>query len=107
MASRIRGGDPHPSRGEFIVGDIPALTVRKGMPSPGVNGGIGYAFADSIILPVAPGYLIRVVDGPSRYVEIDEEEVGELSARRLQPCVSAARKQPGGIHTVCGQAKAL
>jgi hypothetical protein len=32
-----------PSRGEFIAGDIPALTVRKGVPSVGVNSGIGYA----------------------------------------------------------------
>ena len=30
-----------PSRGEFVVGDIPTLTVRKGLPSAEVNGGIG------------------------------------------------------------------
>jgi len=26
-----------PSRGEFVIGDIPALAVRKGMPAAGVN----------------------------------------------------------------------
>ncbi|MCW2933540.1 MAG: hypothetical protein JWM19_4502 [Actinomycetia bacterium] len=45
-----------PSRGEFGVGDIPALTVSKGLPSAGANGGIGYAFADAIILPIAPDF---------------------------------------------------
>ena len=56
-----------PATGEFIVGDIPALAVRRGLPSAGVNGGIGYAYASGIILPIAPDFLIRIVDGPSRY----------------------------------------
>jgi hypothetical protein len=41
-----------PSLGEFVVGDIPALTVRRDMPNAGVNGGIGYAIADAIVLPI-------------------------------------------------------
>jgi hypothetical protein len=32
------------------------------MPSAGVNSGIGCAFADAIVLPIAPDYLIRIVD---------------------------------------------
>ena len=84
-----------PSRGEFVVGDIPALTVRKGLPSAGVNGGIGYAFADAIILPIAPDYLIRVVDGPSRYAEIDNEEVHELNAWQVRGAFSHVYLRPG------------
>lgn len=84
-----------PSRGEFVVGDIPALTVRKGMPSPGVNGGIGYAFADAIILPIAPDYLIRVVNGPSRYLEIGDGEVHELNAWQVRGAFSHVYLRPG------------
>ena len=100
-----------PSRGEFVVGDIPALTVRKGMPGAGVNAGIGYALADAIILPIAPDFLLRVVDGPSRYAHADGEEVSRTQlmagARCLQPRVPETRKRAGGIHPFRGQAQAF
>jgi hypothetical protein len=83
------------SCGEFVAGDIPALTVRKGEPSAGVNGGVGYAFADAIILPIAPDCLARVVDGPSRYVEIDDEEVRELNAWQVRGAFSHVYLRPG------------
>ena len=84
-----------PSCGEFVIGDIPALTVRKGMASAGVNSGIGYAFADAIILPIAPDCLIRVVDGPSRYAEADSEEVAELNAWQVRGAFSHVYLRPG------------
>jgi len=84
-----------PSQGEFVVGDIPALTVRKGMPSAGVNGGIGYAFADAIVLPIAPGYLLRVIDGPDRYATIDDEAVRELNAWQVRGAFSHVYLRPG------------
>jgi hypothetical protein len=84
-----------PSSGEFVIGDIPALTVRKGMPSAGVNSGIGYAFADAIILPIAPDFLIRVVDGPSRYTQADREEVAELNAWQIRGAFSHVYLRPG------------
>jgi hypothetical protein len=84
-----------PRHGEFVVGDIPALTVRKGMPNSGVNGGIGYAFADAIVLPIAPDYLIRVVDGSSRYATIDDEDVRELNAWQVRGAFNHVYLRPG------------
>ena len=84
-----------PSRGEFVVGDIPALTVRKGMPGAGVNAGIGYAHADAIILPIAPDFLLRVVDGPSRYAHADGEEVTELNTWQVRGAFSHVYLRPG------------
>lgn len=81
--------------GEFVVGDIPALTVRKGMSNAGVNGGIGYAFADAIVLPIAPRYAVRAIDGPSRYIEIDEDEVRELNAWQVRAAFSHVHLRPG------------
>lgn len=83
-----------PANGEFVIGDIPALTVRKGLPTAGVNGGIGLAFADAIILPVAPGFLLRVVDGPSRYAHADEDEVAELNAWQVRAAFSHVYLRP-------------
>jgi hypothetical protein len=83
-----------PSRGEFVIGDIPALTVRKGMPGAGVNSGIGYAFADAIILPIAPDSLLRVVDGPSRYAQADSGEVAELNAWQVRGAFSYVYLRP-------------
>jgi Protein of unknown function (DUF4238) len=84
-----------PSRGEFVIGDIPALTVRKGMPGAGVNSGIGYAFADAIVLPIAPDFLLRVVDGPSRYAQADSDEVAELNAWQVRGAFSHVYLRPG------------
>jgi hypothetical protein len=84
-----------PSRGEFGVGDIPALTVSKGLPSAGANVGIGYAFADAIILPIAPDFMLRIVDGPSRYAETDSEEVAELNAWQVPGVFSHVYLRPG------------
>src|SRR5207244_83352 len=84
-----------PVRGEFVIGDIPALTVRKGLPSAGVNGGIGYMFADAIVLPVAPDYLIRVVDGPSRYAEVGAAEVDQLNAWQVHGAFAHVYLKPG------------
>ena len=81
--------------GEFIVGDIPALTVRKGLANAGVNGGVGYAFANAIILPIAPNYLVRIVDGPSRYLTIDEDEVYELNAWQVRGAFGHMFLRPG------------
>jgi hypothetical protein len=84
-----------PSLGEFIIGDIPALAVRKGMPNAGVNDGIGYAFADAIILPIAPDFLLRVVDGPSRYAQAGRMEVAELNAWQVRGAFSHVYLRPG------------
>jgi hypothetical protein len=84
-----------PSRGEFIIGDIPALAVRKGLPNAGVNGGIGLAVADAIVLPVAPDLLVRVLDGPSRYITADEEEVRELNDWQVRAAFRYVYLRPG------------
>jgi hypothetical protein len=65
------------------------------MLSAGVNGDIGYAFADAIILPIAPDYLVRVVDGPSCYVEIGHEEVDALNAWQVRGAFSHVYLRPG------------
>jgi hypothetical protein len=84
-----------PSRGEFVIGDIPALTVCKGMPQAGVSAGVGYAVADAIVLPIAPDFLLRVVDGPSRYAPADSEEVAELNAWQVRGAFSYVYFRPG------------
>jgi hypothetical protein len=84
-----------PSRGEFIIGDIPALTVRKGLPNAGVNHGIGYAFADAIILPIAPDFLLRVIDGPSCYAQADSSDVAEFNTWQVRGAFNRVYLRPG------------
>jgi len=64
------------------------------MPGAGVNSGIGYAFADAIILPIAPDFLLRVVDGPSRYAQADSGEVAELNAWQVRGAFSYVYLRP-------------
>jgi hypothetical protein len=76
------------------VGDIPALAVRTGLPSAGIHGGIGYHFATSMVLPVAPDCQVRIVDGPSRYVTVGEGEVSELNAWQVRGAFSHVYLRP-------------
>lgn len=42
--------------GEFLIGDVPALTVRADCAGVGVLGGIALAEAQSVFLPLGPGH---------------------------------------------------
>ena len=43
-----------PQGGEFLIGDVPALTVRADHAGVGVLGGIALAEAQSVFLPLGP-----------------------------------------------------
>jgi hypothetical protein len=81
--------------GEFLIGDIPALTVKEGLPNAGVASGVGFMIADAIILPLTPKYLARVVDRPSCYVHVSETTVAQLNAWQVTGAFSHVYLRPG------------
>ncbi len=54
---------PAPASGEFLVGDVPALTVRSGEARAGVMDGIPLDHADAVVLPLAPRLLASLGSG--------------------------------------------
>ncbi len=49
--------------GEFLIGDVPALTVRAGHAGVGVMGGIALAEAQSVLLPLGPRHVAALGRG--------------------------------------------
>lgn len=74
-----------PGRGEFLIGDNPALTVRRDGPRLSYNMAIGDAH--SVVLPIGPGYVLSTGPQPA-YLRASPAEVEELNT--LQIC--AARR---------------
>ncbi|MER6274539.1 DUF4238 domain-containing protein [Streptomyces sp900105755] len=75
----------HPEQGEFLIGDTPALTMRRDGPMVSYNMAIGDAH--SVILPISPKYVLAT--GPtSEYAQASPAVVDELNT--LQIC--AARR---------------
>ncbi|MEY9932427.1 hypothetical protein ABH926_007078 [Catenulispora sp. GP43] len=46
-----------PERGQFLIGDVPALTVRHDQAAAGVRNGIALGDAHSVVLPLGPRQL--------------------------------------------------
>ncbi|GGN41081.1 DUF4238 domain-containing protein [Streptomyces fuscichromogenes] len=74
-----------PRQGEFLIGDNPALTVRRDGPRLSYNMAIGDAH--SVVLPIGPGYVLSTGPQPE-YLQASPAEVDELNT--LQIC--AARR---------------
>jgi uncharacterized protein DUF4238 len=74
-----------PEQGEFLIGDNPALTMRRDGPRLTYNMAIGDAH--SVLLPIGPGYVLATGPQPE-YLQASPAEVDELNT--LQIC--AARR---------------
>ncbi|MDX2576719.1 DUF4238 domain-containing protein [Streptomyces scabiei] len=74
-----------PEQGEFLIGDNPALTMRRDGPMVSFNMAIGDAH--SVLLPISPRYVLSIGPNPA-YLSASRAEVDELNT--LQIC--AARR---------------
>jgi hypothetical protein len=48
---------------EFLIGDVPVLTLRKGHEGTGIFEGVGLANADEIVLPLTPRHVAVIGQG--------------------------------------------
>jgi hypothetical protein len=63
---------------EFLVGDVPALTVREATGQVGVLGGVAIDEADYIFMALAPDLVVLL--GPTHgYVTLDDWRVDQLN----------------------------
>ena len=46
-----------PASGEFLIGDVPVLTIRHDRTQAGVLGGIALGDANTVIMPLGPHHL--------------------------------------------------
>jgi len=81
-----------PGRGEFLIGDNPALTVRRDGPALSYNMAIGDAH--SVLLPIGPGYVLSTGPQPE-YLQASPAEVDELNTLKICAARRYVYTRPG------------
>jgi hypothetical protein len=83
-----------PDGGEFLIGDVPALTVRAGHPRAGVLGGLALADAQPVFLPLGPGH-VAALERANSAISLTPEQVAETNARQLAGALEYVYLRPG------------
>jgi hypothetical protein len=58
---------------EFLIGDVPVLTLRDGHQGAGIFGGVGVANADEIVMPLTPHHVAVLGKGDQSREATDDE----------------------------------
>ena len=80
--------------GEFLIGDVPALTVRADRAGVGVLGGIALAEAQSVFLPLGPRHA-AALGRAYRLIRLTSDQVAEANARQLTGAIDYVYLRPG------------
>jgi hypothetical protein len=83
-----------PDSGEFLMGDIPALTVQRGVPRVGVLGGIALHDASSVFMPLGPRHVAGLGRVPLT-AELSIAQVDEVNAAQLLGAMERVYMRPG------------
>ena len=70
---------PSSASKEFLLGDVPAITLDRSTGAAGVRGGIAVDQADEIIMPLAPRLLV-VLGHTTECRSIPDAEVDQYNA---------------------------
>lgn len=79
--------------GEFLIGDVPALTVRAGHAEVGVLGGIALAEAQSVFLPLGLRHA-AALGRADRMIHLTSGQVSEVNARQLRGAIDYVYLRP-------------
>jgi hypothetical protein len=83
-----------PGNEEFLIGDVPALTVRADRAGVGVLGGIALAEAQSVFLPLGPRH-VAALGRADKIIRLTSGQVAEVNARQLRGAIDYVYLRPG------------
>jgi hypothetical protein len=83
-----------PGRNEFLIGDIPALTIRRDSPQPGVLSGIALGDADTVIMPFGPRHLAALAR-TNLTAELAPEQVDAVNTFQVKGAGEFVYLRPG------------
>jgi hypothetical protein len=83
-----------PGSGEFLMGDVPALTVQRGVPRVGVLGGIALHDASSVFMPLGPRHVAGLGRVPQT-AELSSAQVNEVNAALMLGAMERVYMRPG------------
>jgi hypothetical protein len=98
-----------PGNEEFLIGDVPALTVRADRAGVGVLGGVALAEAQSVFLPLSPRHA-ATLGRANKIIRLTPSQVAEVNARQLRGAIDYVYLRPGSalmdtVHSFAQQRK--
>ena len=82
-----------PASGEFLIGDVPALTIRHDRSQAGVLGGIALGDANTVIMPLGPRHLVAL--GPTNLAgELSPDQVANVNGRQIECAIGYVYLRP-------------
>ena len=82
-----------PRDGEFLIGDVPALTVRAGHAGVGVLGGIALADAQTVFLPLGPRHAASL-GRAGKIIQLTPGQVAEVNTWQLKGAIDYVYLRP-------------
>lgn len=86
-----------PASGEFLIGDVPALTIRHDRTQAGVLGGIALGDANTVIMPLGPHHLAAL--GTANLAgKLSPDQVASVNTRQIASAIEYVYLRPGSGH---------
>ena len=80
--------------GEFLIGDVPALTIPRHATGLGVLGGTALGDARTVIMPLGPRHLVALAQ-TSICAELTPDQVVNANAYQVQGALEYVYLRPG------------
>jgi hypothetical protein len=94
-------------KGDFLIGDVPALTIKYGHAGAGLSARIGLAFADELALPLGPERLaVLTKRGCSGFFDVAKKRVHRYNVMQIRNAYQHIHFRPGsGLETLIRSTK--
>lgn len=83
-----------PARGEFLIGDVPAVTIDAQRKAIGVREGVAFGSGTTVMLPLSPNRLVALARVNS-FERIPKGGVDELNAIQIRQAQKYVYYRPG------------
>lgn len=85
-----------PEHGEFVIGDVPALSIRHRQTATGVRSGVGLATADELTIPLGSKWLAVLHNsGRSGFGMASNADVKRYNTMQVQAAYRHVHFRPG------------
>jgi Protein of unknown function (DUF4238) len=68
---------------EFLIGDIPALTIPRDNSRPGVLGGTAFGEARTVLMPLGPRHVVALAQSNAT-AELNDDQVDEVNNHQIR-----------------------
>jgi len=79
---------------EFLIGDVPALTIPRDNSRPGVLGGTALGDAQTVLMPLGPRHVVALAQ-TNASAELTPDQVNLINAYQIRGALEYVYFRPG------------